>query len=96
MASSKTTAVLTAISTGLHALETIGDAASGLLGISQPTAAQVHAFLEAIVAVVDGFKKGVDGTIDAAAVNAELMKLRASISDNDAAADTLVDQKFPT
>ena len=96
MPSTKTTAVLTAITTGLHALEIIGDTAGGLLGLPAPTAAQVHAFLEGIVAVVNGFKNGVDGTLNTATITAELDKLRATIAGNDQGADGALDTKFHT
>lgn len=96
MASEKTVAVLAAISTGIHALEAIGDTAGALLGAGPVTTEAIHAFLEGVVAVVDGFRKGVSGTLDPATITEELEKLKAVVASNDSAADSSLDAKFPT
>jgi actin-like ATPase involved in cell morphogenesis len=95
MASDKTVAVLTAISTGIHALEAIGDTAAAMLGAGPVTTDAIHAFLSGVVAVVDGFRKGVSGSIDPSSVAAELEKLKASVASSDAAIDASLDAKFP-
>lgn len=95
MPSPKTTAVLATITTGLSALEVIGETAASLLGLTTFDAAAVHAFLAGVVAVVNAFKNGADGTLDPEAINAELDKLTTSIADNDVAAGVQLDEKFP-
>lgn len=90
LVNAKTEAELAAIAKiALQALDVISAITTN------PTIAAVDAAFSGINAVIDVVENGITGTVDSAAVTAELDKFAPALASNDATEDAALAAKFP-
>jgi len=87
----RATRSLDLLSTAMYGLDLIAELAkSGASG----TGARAISALGVIEAVIDTLKRGFDSALTPTAVQGDLLKIRAALVNNDAAADSDLDKKF--
>jgi len=92
--SSKTARIMTGVVHAVEALEAIGKVAQGISDQPVPLNAEIMNSVRGIAALVTTVLSGIRGAITPDDVDKALMEFRGLIKDNDAAADSALDQKF--
>lgn len=83
------------VSVSLHALETIGKLAKGVVPKSQEEHAdQAVGVLSLIVQIYDAVDKGLHDTVNVGDVEREISRIAATLESNDAHREALGDAKF--
>jgi hypothetical protein len=79
------------LSSAIHAIDAIEQIAKQTLGNEAKDAFEA---VHIIAVIIDTVRAGFDGKLTVADVKAEIISLHKTISDNDAAADKALDEKF--